>query len=70
VSRCLGECKQYGYCSVDCSLAPWNLDMPYLHVRDPGSAFKLLLRFRRWVGHPISHRDVTWVRNPWRYIER
>lgn len=65
--RCVGECKQVGLCSVDCGLAPWNQDAPYL--TGPGARFKLLLRMRRWLKMPIDHRDVTWIshESSWRW---
>jgi hypothetical protein len=65
--RCLGECKQIGLCSVDCGIAPWNQDVPYL--TGPAARFKLLLRLRRWLGMSIDHRDVTWVSHEgtWRW---
>ncbi len=68
--RCLGECKQVGLCSVDCQLAPWNQDAPYL--TGPYARFKMLLRMRRWIGQFgswIDRRDVTWVSSEthWRW---
>lgn len=65
--RCVGDCGQIGLCSVDCSIAPWSQDAPFL--TGPTARFKLLLRMRRWIGSPIDPRDVTWVTHErgWRW---
>lgn len=53
------SCDQITYCTVDCTLAPWNQDAPFL--TGPRAQFKLLLRMRRWAGLPIDARDVAWT---------
>lgn len=56
--RCT-DCENITYCALDCGIAPWNQDRP--PPPRERRHFHYLMRFRRWLGWPVDHRDVKFM---------
>lgn len=58
-SRRCADCNNITFCALDCGIAPWNQD----RVPPPRERrrFHYLMRFRRWLGWPIDHKDVKFM---------
>lgn len=42
------HCNNFGFCSKECTTAPWNADKPL------ATPWVYLLRKRRWTGMPLE----------------
>lgn len=62
-SRC-ASCNSLGLCAADCSLGPWNHDL------EPTTRVGHLKRQRKWIGSPIDHRYVFFLKPPRQVIGR